>query len=91
MFLSCSSGKYSVPVLWDKVEKTIVNNESSEIVEMMNSEFNAWATNSELNLSPEHLKEKMMEINSWVYPTINNGVYRCGFAKSQQAYEEAFV
>lgn len=86
----CVPGKYSVPVLWDKREKTIVNNESSEIVEMMNSEFNSWATNSDLNLSPDHLKERIAEVNSWVYPTINNGVYRCGFAKSQQAYNEAF-
>lgn len=84
------SGKYTVPILWDKTEKTIVSNESAEIVEMLNSKFNTWAKNSDLDLSPAHLKSKMDEINTWVYPCINNGVYRCGFAQSQEAYEIAF-
>jgi len=82
-------GKYSVPVLWDKKEKTIVNNESSEIVCMFNSAFNAFAKNPDLNLDPIGTQEAQEEVNSWIYPTINNGVYRCGFAKSQEAYDEA--
>ncbi len=56
---------------------------------MFNSEFEAFAKNK-INLSPEKLQEKMKEVNSWVYPHINDGVYRCGFAKSQDAYNTAF-
>jgi len=83
------TGKYSVPVLWDKQEGTIVSNESSEIIQMLNSAFNQFAKNPELDLFPEALASAMDEVNSWVYPTINNGVYRCGFAKTQGAYDEA--
>ena len=86
-----SVGKYSVPVLWDKKKKCIVNNESAEIVRMFNSAFSDLAKHPELNLYPEHLTEQIDAVNAWVYPTINNGVYRCGFAQSQQAYDKAFT
>ena len=67
---------YSVPVLWDKKKGTIVNNESSEIIRFFNSEFNAFAQNPDLDLYPEHLRQAIDDVNKWIYPTINNGVYR---------------
>jgi glutathionyl-hydroquinone reductase len=82
-------GKYSVPILYDKKLDTIVNNESSEIIRMLNSEFNEFATNPGLDIFPVHLRTAIEEVNQWVYPNINNGVYRCGFAKSQSAYDQA--
>jgi len=85
-----TSGVYSVPVLWDKKLKVIVNNESSEITSMFNSQFNHLCRNPDLNLEPTELKEEMEKANAWIYPNINDGVYRCGFAKSQAAYNEAF-
>jgi len=84
------SGVYSVPVLWDKETGTIVNNESSEIIRMFNSAFNSIAKNPDLDLYPAELRDSIESVNEWIYPTINNGVYRCGFAKSQGAYETAF-
>jgi len=84
-------GSWTVPVLWDKKTKTIVNNESSEIIRMLNSEFNDWARNGELDLYPHKLRQQIDDINSVVYECINNGVYKCGFAKTQEAYERAFV
>ena len=84
------STKFTVPILWDTVKKTIVSNESSEIVKMLNKEFNAFAKNPDLDLDPEDLQAEQAEVNEWIYPHINNGVYRCGFAQSQEAYEEAF-
>ena len=85
-----TSGKYSVPVLWDKKEKTIVNNESSEILRMFNTAFNDFAKNPSLDLYPEDLREEIDALNEWIYPNINNGVYRCGFATTQEAYNIAF-
>eukprot|EP00244_Chara_vulgaris_P004637 TRINITY_DN19242_c0_g1_i1.p1 TRINITY_DN19242_c0_g1~~TRINITY_DN19242_c0_g1_i1.p1 ORF type:complete len:343 (-),score=49.05 TRINITY_DN19242_c0_g1_i1:161-1189(-) len=86
-----SLGKFSVPVLWDKERKTIVNNESSEIIKMFNSEFDKLsAKHADRDLMPPHLKASIDEINEWVYSDINNGVYRCGFATKQTPYEEAF-
>ena len=82
-------GKYSVPIFWDKKLKTIVSNESSEIVKFLNSEFNEFATNPELDLNPKNLQKKMASVDPWIYDNINNGVYKCGFAKSQEAYNEA--
>ncbi|XP_071113670.1 glutathionyl-hydroquinone reductase YqjG-like [Haliotis cracherodii] len=82
----------TVPVLWDKQLKTIVNNESSEIIRMLNTEFNAFCKTSEqreLNFYPADLQAVIDGINEWVYPQINNGVYRCGFARSQEAYDSA--
>lgn len=83
------SGRYTVPVLWDKKLKTIVNNESAEIIRMLNSEFNDIAGNAQLNLYPPHFRAKIDEINEWVYEGINIGVYECGFATKQEPYDEA--
>jgi glutathionyl-hydroquinone reductase len=82
-------GRCTVPVLWDKETKTIVNNESSEIIEILNSQFNQWATNPNLDLYPEELKEKIDFWNKKIYADVNNGVYRCGFAQTQEAYNLA--
>lgn len=81
----------TVPVLFDKKSKKIVNNESAEIIRMLNSEFNAFAKNPDLNLAPEELESKMEEMDALIYPNINDGVYRCGFAGSQEAYDSAVV
>uniref|UniRef100_A0A1D1XZU8 Uncharacterized protein yqjG n=1 Tax=Anthurium amnicola TaxID=1678845 RepID=A0A1D1XZU8_9ARAE len=83
------SGKYTVPVLWDKKNKTIVSNESAEIIRMLNTEFNDIAENPVLDLYPHHLQAQINEVNEWVYDGINNGVYKCGFAKKQEPYDEA--
>jgi glutathionyl-hydroquinone reductase len=78
----------SVPMLWDKKQRTIVNNESSEIIRMLNSAFEAF-TNVHTDYYPAELRGEIDRINDIVYPTVNNGVYRAGFATSQDAYEEA--
>ncbi|WP_273726630.1 glutathione S-transferase family protein [Brucella gallinifaecis] len=83
------SGRVTVPVLWDKQRETIVSNESSEIIRMLNSAFDAFGDTS-LDLYPEALRGEIDALNEFVYPNINNGVYRAGFATSQEAYEEAF-
>jgi putative glutathione S-transferase len=83
------NGKYTVPILWDKKLHTVVSNESSEIIRMLNSEFNDFAKYPDLDLYPEDLRTNIDDANDWIYPTINNGVYRCGFAKSQEAYDIA--
>lgn len=83
------SGKYTVPVLWDKKLKTIVSNESAEIIRMLNSEFNEIAENGELDLYPLNLRAQIDEVNEWIYDSINNGVYRCGFATKQEPYDKA--
>jgi putative glutathione S-transferase len=83
------TGRVSVPVLWDKEKKTIVNNESSEIIRMLNSAFDGF-TNSRADFYPEALRAEIDRINDLVYPNINNGVYRAGFATGQAAYELAF-
>lgn len=83
------SGRSTVPVLWDKQTKTIVNNESSEIIVMLNSEFNEFASNPTLHLYPEELKEQIDQWNEKIYTYVNNGVYRCGFAQTQVAYNQA--
>jgi len=82
--------KFTVPILFDTETKTIVNNESSELIRMFSNEFNEFATrNKDMNLYPEALQSEIDEVNSWVYPMINNGVYRAGFARSQEAYDDA--
>ena len=82
------SGRVTVPVLWDKQRKTIVSNESSEIIRMFNSQFNAFGEAS-LDFYPPALRSTIDAINERVYQTVNNGVYRCGFATTQAAYEDA--
>jgi len=83
------TGRVTVPVLWDKKTNTIVSNESSEIIRMFNSEFNELTGNHD-DYYPKQLKYMIDEWNDFVYPNVNNGVYRCGFATTQEAYEEAF-
>lgn len=83
------SGRVTVPVLWDKQQQTIVNNESSEIIRMLNSAFNAH-TGVKDDYYPEPLRSEIDEINAFVYDRINNGVYRCGFATTQRAYDSGF-
>lgn len=83
------SGRVTVPVLWDKQNNTIVSNESSEIIRMFNSAFNE-LTGNEDDYYAEHLQASIDEWNDFIYPNVNNGVYRCGFATTQEAYEEAF-
>ncbi|HEU5020185.1 MAG TPA: glutathione S-transferase family protein [Pseudolabrys sp.] len=83
------TGRVSVPVLWDKKRRTIVNNESSEIIRMLNASFDAF-TNVRTDYYPVPLRAEIDRINEMVYPNVNNGVYRAGFATTQSAYEEAF-
>ncbi len=83
------TGRVSVPVLWDKREKTIVNNESAEIVRMLNTEFDEWADGGP-DLYPAALRDEIDAINETIYEHVNNGVYKTGFARSQAAYEDAF-
>ena len=78
----------TVPTLWDKERRTIVNNESSEIIRMLNSAFNRF-TDVKTDYYPEPLRAEIDRVNELVYTTVNNGVYRAGFATSQDAYEEA--
>ena len=83
------SGRVTTPVLWDKKNETIVNNESSEIIRMFNSEFNEITKNS-MNYYPKELQDKINQLNSIIYENVNNGVYKCGFATTQDAYDESF-
>lgn len=83
------AGVITVPVLFDKHLNSIVNNESADIIRMLNTEFNAFAKHPELDLYPVKLRDQIDALNAWIYPSINNGVYRSGFAQSQQAHETA--
>ena len=83
------TGKVTIPALWDKQTGRIVNNESSEIIRMLNSEF-VGAAGNDLDFYPEDLRAEIDALNDEIYPNVNNGVYRCGFARSQEAYEEAY-
>jgi len=83
------TGRVTVPVLWDKQQNRIVNNESAEIIRMFNSAFDD-LTGNDLDFYPEPLRGEIDALNERIYPAVNNGVYRAGFATSQQAYEEAF-
>ncbi len=83
------TGRVTVPVLWDKRLGTIVNNESSEIIRMLNSAFDQWG-DAAADFYPRELRDEIDRVNAIIYPNVNNGVYRCGFASSQEAYEEAF-
>ncbi|KAI3461831.1 hypothetical protein Pfo_018494 [Paulownia fortunei] len=83
------NGRSTVPMLWDAGKKEVVCNESYDIIELFNSGFNEISGNPGLDLSPRPLKKKIDEWNQVIYPSINNGVYRCGFAQSQEAYDSA--
>jgi glutathionyl-hydroquinone reductase len=83
------TGKVTVPALWDTKTKRIVNNESSEIIRMLNSEFKGIA-GDDTDYYPEPLRAEIDRVNELVYTRINNGVYRCGFARTQEAYEAAY-
>jgi putative glutathione S-transferase len=81
--------RITVPVLWDTQTERIVNNESADIIVMLNSAFDEYASRPDLDLYPARLREDIDELNARVYEYVNNGVYRAGFASSQEAYEEA--
>ncbi|HEY1503949.1 MAG TPA: glutathione S-transferase family protein [Stellaceae bacterium] len=83
------TGKVTVPTLWDKKTKKIVNNESSEIIRMLNSEFRGIA-GDDTDYYPAPLRPEIDRWNELIYRTVNNGVYRCGFARTQAAYEQAY-
>ena len=83
------TGRVTVPVLWDKQQKRIVNNESAEIIRVFNSAFDD-LTGNDLDFYPAPLRGEIDALNERIYPAVNNGVYRAGFATSQTAYEEAF-
>ncbi len=83
------TGKVTVPTLWDEKSGRIVNNESSEIIRMLNSEFKGIA-GDDVDFYPAPLRAEIDRVNATIYPNINNGVYRCGFARSQEAYEAAY-
>lgn len=83
------SGTVSVPVLWDRATNTIVNNESPDIIRMLNSAFDAF-TDADQDYYPRELRAAIDEVNQRVYDGVNNGVYRVGLARSQEAYDEAF-
>jgi putative glutathione S-transferase len=82
------SGRATVPILWDKRERTIVSNESAEIVRMLNSAFDRVGANGN-DYYPAESRAEIDEWNAFIYPNVNNGVYRAGFATTQEAYEEA--
>ncbi|RYE09062.1 MAG: glutathione S-transferase family protein [Hyphomicrobiales bacterium] len=82
------TGRVTVPVLWDKQRQTIVNNESSEIIRMLNSAFDGLTANED-DYYPEALRPGIDALNQRIYDTVNNGVYKAGFATKQEAYEEA--
>lgn len=82
------TGRVTVPILWDKERGTIVSNESSEIIRMFNSAFDDLTGNTD-DYWPEELRDPIAPVNDRIYDTFNNGVYRCGFATSQEAYDEA--
>ena len=85
------AARVTVPVLWDTVTGRIVNNESADLVEILNSAFDAVATRPQLDLYPEELRPELDELNAWVYDRSNDGVYKSGLAASQAAYEAAVV
>jgi glutathionyl-hydroquinone reductase len=85
------TGRSTVPMLWDTQTNSIVNNESAEIIEILNSEFNQYATHPELDLAPVALQDSIEQWNETIYQTVNNGVYRCGFAQTQAAYDKAYL
>lgn len=88
------NARFTVPTLWDTKNSTIVNNESSEVIRDLNSNFNSLLPAGEkrdLDLYPQELRKEIDELNEWVYNDVNNGVYKSGFATTQEAYEKAVV
>ncbi|MBX6322319.1 MAG: glutathione S-transferase family protein [Rhodospirillaceae bacterium] len=83
------TGRVTVPVLWDKVARTIVNNESADIIRMLNSAFDAFATRALPDQYPEALRPRIDALNARIYDTVNDGVYKAGFATRQDKYEAA--
>jgi putative glutathione S-transferase len=83
------TGRVTVPTLWDRKRETIVSNESAEIIRMLNSAFDAYTDRTE-DYYPAELRGEIDAVNAMVYEKVNNGVYRCGFATTQEAYDEAF-
>ena len=81
------TGRVTVPILWDKETQTIVNNESTEIIRMLNDDFDAWG-DADIDFFAEEKVEEMVDLDERIYNTLNNGVYKAGFATSQEAYEE---
>ena len=81
--------RVTVPVLWDTETRAIVNNESADIMRMLETSFNQFATRPEVDLYPDDRAAQIDELNEWIYPLINNGVYQAGFATTQSAYEQA--
>ncbi len=84
------TGRVTVPVLWDKQNQTIVSNESSEIIRMLNTGFNEIGA-TDLDLCPQSLQSEIDHWNQFIYEPVNNGVYKAGFATTQAAYDEAVV
>ena len=84
------TGRCTVPVLWDLSRQTIVNNESAEIIRMFDSAFDEFSGVDPVRYYPAHLAAEIDELNDWIYAAVNNGVYRCGFARTQAAYDAAF-
>ncbi len=84
------TGRCTVPVLWDLQKGTIVNNESADIIRMFDSVFDGMPGVSPAHYYPQALAAHIDELNDWVYGAVNNGVYRCGFANTQSAYDQAF-
>jgi putative glutathione S-transferase len=82
------SGRATVPILWDKEQRTIVSNESADIVRMLNTAFDDVGANAN-DYYPQELRGEIDELNAFIYPNVNNGVYQAGFATTQEAYEEA--
>lgn len=80
---------YVLPILWDRKERTIVSNDSSEIIRMFNTEFNDYAIHPNVDLYPQDLASDIDAANGWIYPKINDGVYKCGLALTQQEYDHA--
>lgn len=82
------SGRVTVPILWDKEQETIVSNESSEIIRMFNSAFNGITGNTD-DFWPEEMRDRIEDVNARIYSDVNNGVYKSGFATTQEAYDAA--
>ncbi|MDP5218171.1 glutathione S-transferase family protein [Ruegeria sp. 2205SS24-7] len=82
------SGRVTVPILWDEERETIVSNESAEIIRMFNSAFDGLTGNT-LDFWPEPMRDAIEDVNARIYDSVNNGVYKCGFATTQAAYDAA--